>query len=62
MHQATPDEIEKISNYVESQAPKLKVTFAQKMHVENLYGHTHETWDVQPEETVLGDHESDEPL
>lgn len=46
MHPATPEEIEKISNYVESQAPKFKVTFAQKMHVENLYGHKHETWDV----------------
>ena len=43
MHPATPDEIEKISSYVESQDPKLKVTFAQKLHVENLYGHTHET-------------------
>lgn len=43
---ATQDEIDKIKAYVESHDSKLKVTFAQKMHVENILGHLHEVWDI----------------
>lgn len=43
---ATQDEIDKIKAYVESHDLKLKVTFAQKMHVENILGHLHEVWDI----------------
>jgi predicted RNA-binding Zn-ribbon protein involved in translation (DUF1610 family) len=46
MHPVTQDEIDKVSSYVESQDRKVKVTFAQKMYVENILGHLHEAWDV----------------
>lgn len=45
MKTATDDEIAQISSYVQSEANR-KVTFAQRMHIENILGHRHEVWDV----------------
>jgi hypothetical protein len=46
MLDATDEEVAHVKAYMASQAPDLKVTFLQKMHVENVLSHRHEVWDV----------------
>lgn len=43
---ATTDEIDHVTQYVESQAPDLDVTFVQKMYSENVRHVRHDVWDV----------------
>jgi hypothetical protein len=43
---ATDEEIAEVTDYVESQAPDLKVTFCQKIYSESVLSHRHDVWDV----------------
>jgi len=43
---ATDEEISAITEYVEWQAPDLKVTFCQKIYSESVLSHKHDIWDV----------------
>ena len=43
---ATDQEIAEITEYVEWQAPDLKVTFCQKIYSESILSHRHDVWDV----------------
>jgi len=43
---ATDEEVQKITDYVEWQAPDLKVTFCQKIYSESVLSHRHDVWDV----------------
>ncbi len=43
---ATDEEIADVTDYVESQAPDLKVTFCQKIYSESVLSHRHDVWDV----------------
>lgn len=43
---ATTEETDRITSYMESQAPNEEVTFLQKMYSESVLGHTHDVWDV----------------
>jgi hypothetical protein len=43
---ATQEEIDRVTDYFEGQAPALKVEFIQKVYVENVLGHCHDVWDV----------------
>ena len=43
---ATPEETQGIIDYVNSQAPDLKVEFLQKVYTENVLSHQHQVWDV----------------
>jgi hypothetical protein len=43
---STPDEEHAIIEYVNDQAPDLKVEFLQKVHVENVLSHQHAVWGV----------------
>lgn len=46
MLHATSEEIAEITEYVEWQAPDLKVTFCQKVYSESVLSHKHDVWDV----------------
>jgi hypothetical protein len=43
---ATKDEIDRVTEYVASQGPDLKITFVQKMYSENVLHVRHDVWDV----------------
>jgi hypothetical protein len=43
---ATEEEIAEITEYVEWQAPDVKVTFCQKIYSESVLSHRHDVWDV----------------
>ena len=43
---ATPEEKQAIIDYMNGQAPDLKVEFLQKVYVENVLSHQHAVWDV----------------
>jgi hypothetical protein len=43
---ATPEEKQAIIDYMNWQAPDLRVEFLQKVYVENVLSHQHEVWDV----------------
>ena len=43
---ATENEIAEITEYVEGQAPDLRVTFCQKVYSESVLSHRHDVWDV----------------
>ena len=43
---ATPEEFERVRNYMKSQAPDLTVEFAQKVYAENVLNIRHDVWDV----------------
>jgi hypothetical protein len=43
---ATPEEIERVRNYMKSQAPDLTVQFVQKVYSENVLNIRHDVWDV----------------
>ncbi len=43
---STPDEKQAIIDYMDDQAPDLKVEFLQKVYVENVLSHQHAVWDV----------------
>lgn len=43
---ATDEEVAEITDYVEWQAPDLKVTFCQKIYSESILSHQHNVWDV----------------
>lgn len=43
---ATEEEIAGVRDYVEWQAPDLKVTFCQKVYSESVLSHRHDVWDV----------------
>lgn len=43
---ATQDEIDHVTEYMQSQAPDLEVTFVQKMYSENVLHVRHDVWDV----------------
>jgi hypothetical protein len=43
---STAEEIAEITEYVEWQAPDLKVTFCQKIYSESVLSHRHDVWDV----------------
>jgi hypothetical protein len=47
---ATQEEIDKVTNYFEGQAPDLKVEFIQKVYSENVLGHCHDVWDVHTDQ------------
>lgn len=42
----TDSEVQRIKEYMASQAPDLEITFAQKVYSENILGHVHDVWDV----------------
>jgi len=46
MLSATPEEIERVSEYMRSQAPDLTVEFLQKVYSENVLHVRHDVWDV----------------
>jgi hypothetical protein len=46
MLNATQEEIERVTNYMRSQAPDLTVTFLQKVYSENVLHVRHDVWDV----------------
>jgi hypothetical protein len=60
MLDATEEEAALVEGYMASQAPDLKVTFLQKMHVEIVLGHCHDVWDVHCDNrgALVGDHGS----
>lgn len=43
---STPEEKQAIIDYMNSQAPDLKVEFLQKVYVENVLNHQHAVWDA----------------
>lgn len=43
---ATPEETQAVIDYMNWQAPDLKVEFLQKVYVENVLNHQHQVWDV----------------
>ena len=43
---ATPEETQAIVDYINRQAPDLKVEFLQKVYTENVLNHQHHVWDV----------------
>jgi hypothetical protein len=43
---ATPEETQAIIDYMNWQAPDLKVEFLQKVYTENVLSHQHQVWDV----------------
>src|SRR5882724_5375894 len=43
---STPEEKQAIIDYMNWQAPDLKVEFLQKVYVENIVSHQHAVWDV----------------
>ena len=44
--QSTPDEKQAIIDYMNWQAPDLRVEFLQKVYAENVLSHQHVVWDV----------------
>jgi hypothetical protein len=43
---STPEEKQSIVDYMNWQAPDLKVEFLQKVYTENVLSHQHAVWDV----------------
>ncbi len=43
---ATPEETQAVIDYMNWQAPDLKVEFLQKVYTENVLNHQHHVWDV----------------
>jgi hypothetical protein len=43
---ATSEEVERVTEYFQSQAPDLKVTFVQKVYSETLINSRHDVWDI----------------
>src|ERR1700738_4651144 len=46
MLSATQEEIERVTEYMKSQAPDLTVEFVQKVYSENVLNVRHDVWDV----------------
>ena len=47
---STPDEIDRVTSYFESQAPDLKIEFLQKVYIELVLNQRHEVWDIHTNE------------